>query len=259
MNADLFIQAQNGDKDALEALWMHTKAYACSVAHRFYPTASVSTEDLLQCAYLGFHVAVMQHTGRYDFLSLVRWCTQRECQKALGIYGSRRQIQTVSLDVTMPDGEHTIEDMVEDESLPEISTGIETDDLVRDVRSAVSDLPERERSVIERHWFNGITLRDIGDEDGVSAERARGIEERAFSRLRSDPVLRTYATRPSSSFTHKGLKRFMQTGESSVEHEALLRICAAKKKAAYHPADRYAALLDSLVKDGFLPASPELR
>lgn len=212
----------------------------------------------MQCAYIGFHTAVMQHTGRYDFLSLVRWCTQRECQKALGIYGSKKQIRTVSLDVTLPDGESTVEELIEDESLPEIGAGIEADDLVRDVRAAVSDLPERERSVVERHWFNRITLHDIGDEDGISAERVRGIEERAFSRLRADPVLRTYATRLPSRYTHKGIKRFMETGESSVEHEALRRLCETKKrKAAHHPVSRYADILDALVKEGILPETPE--
>ena len=45
---------------------------------------------------------------------------------------------------------------------PLIGANIEEDELVSDVRAAVRELPWRERHVIEKHWFEGLTFLDIG-------------------------------------------------------------------------------------------------
>ena len=154
----LIKQAQAGDTEALVALWERTKAFALAVSRRYYPTTFADSDDLQQCAYLGFHTAVMQHTGRYDFLALVRWCTQRECQKLLDLYGSRRQLRADSLDIILPDGESTPADLIEDDSLPEHYAQIITSEIMRDVRAAVAELPDRERMVLVLRY---------GLEDGV--------------------------------------------------------------------------------------------
>lgn len=253
----LIKQAQEGDTEALEELWKQTKKFAFTVARRFYTTTYADMDDLQQCSYLGFHAAVMQHTGRYDFLALVRWCTQRECQKLLDIYGSRRQLRADSLDIVLSDGESTPADLIEDESLPEIGAQIEESELVRDVRAAVVELPEREQLIIRRHWLDGLTLADVGKEIRLSSERVRQLEARAFDRLRADPVLRTYARKPPAIryVERSGLTHFMQTGASSVEHEALKHIEAdAKKQKGKQQYDRYAALLASLADEGYIPA-----
>lgn len=258
MTLDILIkQSQEGDTEALAALWKQAKKFAFTVARRFYTTTYADTDDLRQCAYLGFHTAVMQHSGRYDFLALVRWCTQRECQRMLGIYGSRRQIRADSLDIILPDGESTPADLIEDESLPEIGAGLEEGELVRDVHAAVAELPERERLIIQRRWFDELTFVAIGKDIGISPERVRQLEARAFERLRADPVLRTYACRPPAIryVARSSLTHFMQTGASSVEHEALRRVKAdAKKQEVKQHHGKYAALLASLTAEGYLSA-----
>lgn len=253
----LIKQAKTGDKEALEELWRQTKRFAFVAARRFCTTAYADMDDLRQCAYLGVHTAVMQHSGRYDFLALVRWCTQRECQKLLDLYGSRRQLRADSLDILLPDGESTPADLIEDESLPEIGAGLEEDELVRDVRAAVAELPERERLIIQRRWFDELSFVAVGKEIGISSERVRQLEARAFDRLRNDPVLRTYARRPPAIryVARSGLTHFMQTGASSVEHEVLRRVKAdATKQDVKQHHGKYAALLASLAAEGYLPA-----
>ena len=255
---NLIRQAQNGDAQALEALWERTKRFAFTVSRRFHPTAYADSDDLQQCAYLGFHTAVMQHTGRYDFLAFVRWCTQRECQKALDLYGSRRQLRAESLDILLPDGEHTLADLAIDESLPESSAGIEAADLVRDVRAAVEELPERERTLIKIRWLGAcvLYLEQAGKELGISGERTRQLEKRAFERLRRDPVLQTYSSQHVPSSPRSGLSRFLNTRTSCVEHEALCRIQRdIHQQKNRSPKNAYAALLESLAADGFLDAS----
>ena len=257
----LIKRAQESDTAALEALWEQTKAFAFTVSRRFYTTAYADTEDLQQCAYLGFHAAVMQHTGRYDFLALVRWCTQRECQKLLDLYGSRRQLRADSLDILLPDGEHTPADLIEDDSLPEHDVRLIGSEIVRDVRAAVAELPERERMLIETRWLgdNPLTLDQTGKAMGISRERTRQIEARTFDRLRADPVLRTYTGNPEKSgdvVGRGGLQNFLNTGASVVEHEAIRRIHHAERKQKMQAQQSaYAALLHSLADAGFLDSA----
>lgn len=257
----LIKQAQEGDTAALEALWEQTKAFALAVSRRYYPTTYADSDDLQQCAYLGFHTAVMQHTGRYRFLSLVQWCTQRECQRALDLYGSRRQVRADSLDILLPDGEHTPADLIEDDSLPEHDVRLIGSEIVRDVRAAVAELPERERMLIETRWLgdNPLTLDQSGKAMGISPERTRQIEARAFDRLRADPILRTYTGNPEKSgdvVGRGGLQNFLNTGASVVEHEAIRRIHHAERKQKMQAQQSaYAALLHSLADAGFLDSA----
>lgn len=254
----LIKRAQEGDTAALEALWEQTKRFSFTVSRRFYTTTYADTEDLQQCAYLGFHAAVMQHTGRYDFLSLVRWCTQRECQKLIDLYGSRRQLRADSLDIILPDGESTPADLIKDDSLPEHDVRLIGSEIVRDVRAAVAELPERERMLIETRWLGDdpLTLDQTGKAMGISLERTRQIEARAFDRLRADPVLRTYTGNPEKSgdvVGRGGLQNFLNTGSSVVEHEVIRSILHSErkqKKQAQQSA--YAALLQSLADAGYL-------
>ena len=251
----LIKQAKTGNQEAMEELWKQTKKFAFTAARRFCVTAYADMDDLRQCAYLGVHTAAMQHTGRYDFLALVRWCTQRECQKLLDLYGSRRQLRADSLDIILPDGESTPADLIEDESLPEVSAHLEESELVRDVRNSVAELPERERRVIQRHWLDGLTLADVGKEIHLSSERVRQLEARAFDRLRADPILQTYCPRNAPSVYRSGLSSFRNTRASSVERAAMYSIQREeikKKKAAR--SDGYAGLLESLAAEGFISA-----
>lgn len=53
------------------------------------------------------------------------------------------------------------------------------------VRGAVEVLPERERRVIEDHFFEGRTFRIVADAIGLSPERIRQIQLKALRRLGS--------------------------------------------------------------------------
>lgn len=235
----LIDRAQEGDAQALKKLWERTQAFAFTVARRFYTTAYADSEDLQQCAYLGFHTAVMQHTGRYRFLSLVQWCVQRECQKLLDLYGSRRQMRTDSLDIVMPDEETTLEDMIADEASPEGGAMLAASELVRDVRAAVADLPERERRIVTLHWLEGLTQEETGKALGISGERARQMEERAFAKLRADPVIASYAPEMRQASFRGGLSYFQKYHASSTERDALALVRRMENKRRRMEAEAY--------------------
>lgn len=251
----LIAKAQEGDAQALEKLWERTQAFAFTVARRFYTTAYADSEDLQQCAYLGFHAAVMQHTGRYRFLSLVQWCVQRECQKLLDLYGSRRQIKAESLDIPLPDGEHTAADLIVDESLPESGEKLEASELVRDVRAAVASLPERESMIVQRHWLDGLPLADIGGELGLSAERVRQLEKKALDYLRADPVIASYAPEMRSGSVRGTLTYFRNHHTSSTETDALARIKRSQDVKSQRDEERWWRWLSEQVKAGVISGS----
>jgi RNA polymerase sigma factor FliA len=55
---------------------------------------------------------------------------------------------------------------------------------IDELRAAVARLPSRERSVVERHFVDGMRLKQIGAELGVTEARACQILSRALARLR---------------------------------------------------------------------------
>lgn len=255
----LIREAQNGDKLALEALWEQTKAFALAASRRFHATICVDSEDLQQAAWLGFYTAVQKHEGRYHFLTLLDFCVRVECQQALHIRTSKRDPLTVSYDAPAPDGEQAMIDLFVDDALPEHDTSLIGADLARDVRAAVAELPDRERLLIETRWLGAdlLTLDQTGKTMSISRVRAQQIEQRAFARLRDDPVLQTYAPwRNTSGNLKSGLSRFIDTRTSCVEQVALRgvqRSMSEKKRHAQKTA--YADLLESLAAEGYL--SPE--
>lgn len=257
MPLDILIkQAQNGNPEALEALWKRTRAFAFTVTRRFHSTSCVDSDDLLQAAWLGFYAAVQKHEGKYNFLTLLDFCVRIECQQTLRIRTSRRDLLTVSYDAPAPDGEQAMIDLFVDDALPESDASLIGADLARDVRAAVAELPERERCLIETRWLGDdpLTLEQTGDVMGISGERARQLERRAFDHLRADPVLQTYAPQNyASSVPKSGLSRFLDTGTSCTERDAMSRIQrdTAKQKRQTQKIG-YASLLESLAAEGFL-------
>jgi RNA polymerase sigma factor for flagellar operon FliA len=57
--------------------------------------------------------------------------------------------------------------------------------LGRSLARALQQLPERERRVVGRHYFEGARLKDIGAELGVSEPRISQLLGRAIERLRA--------------------------------------------------------------------------
>lgn len=253
----LIKRAKDDDTEALEDLWERTRKFAFAVSRRFRATVSVDADDLQQAAWLGFHAAVQKYTGKYSFLTLLEFCVRLECQQALNLrtQKQRRAVQTVSYDIPAPDGEQSMLDLFEDTSLSESDTAMIGADLARDVRAAVAELPERERMIIESRWLGKEVrpLHAVGRSMCISVERTRQLEERAFARLRDDPVLRSYIAAPPPNLYRTGLSRFTNNGSSTPEHAALCLIRADEKRQARkrtHAA--YENLLASLRAEGYL-------
>lgn len=95
----------------------------------------------------------------------------------------------VSIDQERPgtDG-RTMAQEIADESLIPVEDSIVEDDLHARLGEAMSDLPDRERQILNRRYgLDGSapeTLGDIADDLGISAERVRQLQNAALTRLR---------------------------------------------------------------------------
>ncbi len=94
-----------------------------------------------------------------------------------------------SLDAVIgPSGDLVLKDLIADEGPTPEDTLMETDERLQKrawLKSALANLPDRERRIIEgRHLGDGkLLLRELGDEMGVSKERVRQLEARAMETL----------------------------------------------------------------------------
>ncbi|MCG6964054.1 MAG: RNA polymerase sigma factor RpoD/SigA [Acidobacteria bacterium] len=126
---------------------------------------------------------------------LGRTPTEEELAEELGISVedvrllSRAAQASLSLnDPVDSEGDSELGDLLEQSVLPDTDERILHDSFLRALQDALSDLPERERRVLElRFGFDDDqprTLREIGELLQLSRERVRQIESRALNQLR---------------------------------------------------------------------------
>jgi RNA polymerase primary sigma factor len=95
---------------------------------------------------------------------------------------------TVSLEYPLNDGEFSLMEVVEDENCKSPDHSMYKKELKKELESAMRSLMENERKILRmRFGFddeNPITLKDVGNEFGISAETVRQIELRAMNKIR---------------------------------------------------------------------------
>lgn len=187
---ELARMAQQGDHNALVCLWEAVKGIASTVVSHYYETASIDSDDLLQHAFLAMLEAVKAYDStRGDFKNIFIYHAKHSCGKALNLH--RRGIEVVcSLDQPIgEDGESTMRDMFEDESLVSAQDQMELEELSDALRTALEALPERWRVVLIERYMYGHTLKAVGERLGCSYQNAARLEYQALKQLREDKTL----------------------------------------------------------------------
>lgn len=96
--------------------------------------------------------------------------------------------EPVSLDVPIGDDESRLSDFIEDEITPTPEDQTANSMLRDQFREILSSLTERERKIIEMRYGldndQGLTLKEVGHEFGLTRERIRQIEKEALAKLR---------------------------------------------------------------------------
>lgn len=93
------------------------------------------------------------------------------------------------LDDSLPDaggGESTLGDRVEDTAIDGLpDEALEQRELIGTVRASLDFLPDVQRQVIERHYYQGELLRDIAESLGVTEARVSQIRTEALNAMRA--------------------------------------------------------------------------
>jgi RNA polymerase primary sigma factor len=127
--------------------------------------------------------------------------TQDEISKELGISGKRMALtvqsggRRISLQQPLYSGsEHSLGDMIEQSSVRSAESVLVNESVRNSVRGVLRQLKEKEQKVLRLRFGldcdTSLTLKEIGDEMGVSRERIRQIESEALTKLRSNPNVR---------------------------------------------------------------------
>ena len=92
----------------------------------------------------------------------------------------------VSLDevIALEDGDVNIEDVIPDED-EGMESVLEGRDYINHITKAIARLPEREMQVLSFYYYEGLTLKEIGQILGVTESRVSQIHGKAITALRA--------------------------------------------------------------------------
>ncbi|MDD5493350.1 MAG: sigma-70 family RNA polymerase sigma factor [Dehalococcoidia bacterium] len=96
--------------------------------------------------------------------------------------------EPVSLDIPIGEDESQLSDFIEDEVTPAPEEEAANSMLRQDFKELLSSLTDRERRILELRYGldneQGLTLKEVGHEFGLTRERIRQIEKEALAKLR---------------------------------------------------------------------------
>lgn len=140
------------------------------------------------------------------------------------------RIRSLSEPIGGEDEEITLGDSVaSDQNMEEdICRKLDYEIMQKALWNTVDDLPEQQAAVIRMRYQERMTLKETGQQLGVSTERARTIEANAFRKLRIPYKSLGYKDYfeqyiSASPIYHVGVSRFSSTWTSATEELALRR------------------------------------
>lgn len=196
----------------------------------------ITAADLYQESYLSMLDAVKAYSGKdadAAFITFAGYCYKNRVFSLIGLRAGHRSdalnrcIMSLNEPLEDKDGDGDAErgDLVSDQSAGAPFEDIERRDQAERVRAAVCAAltDKQERQTIERHFFEGKTLQEIAEAEGVSLELVQRVKIRAYRHLRNNRALQALAD--IDYYQHIGAAA-CQRGGSIVERIAERRVLA---------------------------------
>ena len=237
---ELVLEAQEGDSSAVAALWTEVEKFVrWQARRRFRAVGSMGgceVDDLVQEGFIAFAQAINDYDpARGNFLTLLNYNLLTAFAVAEGMRGKDPLNGAASLDEPLSeiygdDAEQTRADLIPDQRAEAAFTDVEerlfTEDLRKALFRALDALSPAQRQIIKARYYEGHTLKRVGEECGFSASRAREIEGAALRQLRRQAKmfgLEQFVTQHTIYFYHYGVATMEHTGTSPVEASVLQR------------------------------------
>ena len=218
-NAALAALAAAGNAFALGQLWEVNKGFIRRQLWQWYEknkpvadNAGLSFDDLVQEGYFAVDYAAKHYSAEqgsfttylsYALLSQIGKATCGEHKRSVTTEDGRRVAVSAnplndctSLDVRLDSEDEgsstkgeTIEDPAAAHEFQQAENEIYNEELHAALEEALNKLADREADIIRRHYYGGQSLKDIGQDIGISSNRVNQIERHGFQRLRSMSAL----------------------------------------------------------------------
>ncbi len=231
---------QQGQTDLYPELWERTRRFIAKKALNRYSIvewkehSGLELDDLIQSGFLALHAAVQDHDPeKGKFLSFLSLHLKTAFAEACGIRTRKRDPldNSISLDTPLGDSadSETLLDLQADpaSTFEEVERRIWLEQLHAALDLAMTcALSERERSTLQRRYWQNQTLKKLGEADGVSIEAARRVEGQAIRKLRrtrSRFGLDQFMEDQTPYFAHISQAVFNTTHTSAVEVAVLKR------------------------------------
>lgn len=201
-NEQLFQFIIEGNADLKPVLWERIKKLMYMLCTRFYinnmnlcRSRGLEECDIRQIAYIAYNNTFSTYSAdkQYSYTTALDYSLRNEIRSACGRKSDTLNRRPDSLDDLIADEDgYTLIEVVEDKKstapFEQIEDNSERENISKAVRAAVDKLPDQERDVISKYYFDSRTFDSIAEEMGVSCERVRQIKEKAMRYLRHPKI-----------------------------------------------------------------------
>lgn len=248
-NEELAVLIQNGDRERELELWEQVKHFAMKMANKwlaaFHSRSDVELDDHMSAAYIAMCEAVA--TYKADSGSFIGWYSFYLKDGYTALYGLRTRRtandplnNAISLSTPLDDsGEVTLGDAVADPNSAECFERVEDALYRQELHNALCEtlktIPAEYRSVIERRYFNGQTIKSIAADLLTTVNEVKRCESGGLWAIRRSPAINTLRSFSDFDFYRgAGLRTFRHTGasiqESYLIYEENAKMCSQKKR-----------------------------
>ena len=195
---------QGGAEELIPVLWEKVRKLVYMLSEKFYrlnkelcDRRDVDIWDIKQESYTAYLYALKSFdiSKGYKFTTYLKMPFKNAVNDLLGRSKQLKNeplnnCQSLNKPVGLPDGSETeFGELIPDDNSLDFVKRLETLSEYETIHQIVEQLPEPCKSVINQHYFQGVTFTAIADEMGFSKERIRQIHLRALKILRNNKDL----------------------------------------------------------------------